>query len=228
MSRNNQINSRSWTTSEITEDTVSDIWDFFEEAFEGLDEITFNRDNANHVMYIYLDENKKVYITVKVSDLGTGVLIEFWLNGEKCSYKDTTQQTTTMLTYFRTKYGIAWGLTSSIAASYSDLGNVYVQKSTPTLVVGVKNSATSTYYILSPLHDKIEAISEQTIYLSNNLGDQKLAITNAYSCLENLKIRHLFRVLGIPNSTYPQGRIEVGGKKLFWFGRFALEYEEEE
>lgn len=228
MSRNNQMYSKGWTTSDITESTISSVWDFMEEAFTGLTGVTFQKNSSDKVMYIYLDDEKKMYIAVKVNaaNQNTGVLIEYWLNSEQCTYKDTLTQTKTIITYVRTEYGIAWGCTSN-SASYSDLGNVFVQKTTPTMFVGIKQTGmvSNTYYILSPLHDQIESMSESSMYIAGNLGEQKFIMTNAYSCLEKLKLRHFFRVLGIPGSNYPQGRIKVGDRNLFWFGRFALEEE---
>ena len=96
--------------------------------------------------------------------------------------------------------------------------------------MGIANPSinSSTHYILSPLHDSIEVMKDSTAYLSNELGGLKFAVANAYSCAENLKLRHLFRVLGRPNGSYPLGSVEVGTKKMFWFGRYALEYEKEE
>lgn len=69
-------------------------------------------------------------------------------------------------------------------------------------------------------------ISDNIFYGCTQLISADFA--NAYSCAENLKLRHLFRVLGKPNGSYPLGSVEVGTKKLFWFGRYALEYEKDE
>lgn len=234
MSRNNQINSKVWTTADITSETISEVWNFWEEAFTDFEGVSFYRDTENSVMYIYLDEDKKMYITVSVGSSGSGILVKYFLNDEECTYTTTVGSNFKFgCAYIRTIYGIAWCVksgTADIVFSYENFNCVYTLKSTPTLIVGIaaQGTASSTHYILSLLHDSIETMKDSTAYLANELGGQKFAVANAYSCDENLKLRHLFRVLGRPNSTYPLGSVEVGTKKLFWFGRYALEYEKDE
>ena len=234
MSRNNQINSKVWTTADITLETISEVWNFWEEAFTDFEGVNFYRDVENSVMYIYLDEDKHIYITVSVGSSGSGILVKYFLNDEECTYTTTAGSNFKFgCAYIRTIYGIAWCVksgTADIVFSYYDFNCVYTLKSTPTLIVGIaaQGTASSTHYILSPLHDSIETMKDSTAYLANELGGQKFAVANAYSCAENLKLRHLFRVLGKPNGTYPLGSVEVGTKKLFWFGRYALEYEKDE
>lgn len=234
MSRNNQINSKVWTTADITSETISEVWNFWEEAFTDFEGANFYRDVENSVMYIYLDEDKHIYITVSVGSSGSGILVKYFLNDEECTYTTTAGSNFKFgCAYIRTIYGIAWCVksgTADIVFSYYDFNCVYTLKSTPTLIVGIaaQGTASSTHYILSPLHDSIETMKDSTAYLANELGGQKFAVANAYSCAENLKLRHLFRVLGKPNGTYPLGSVEVGTKKLFWFGRYALEYEKDE
>lgn len=231
MSRNNNIYTKTFTTAEITSETISEVWEFLEEGFTGLSGVTFTRDAENNVMYIYLDEDKKVYVAVKVSASGSGVLMEYYLDSEKCTYVSTGTRTYTTIGYLRTAYGIAWTMkdgTTAPTIDYADFPCFYTQKNNPAVFVGVglNTISSSTYYILSPLHESIESLSETSGHISTNLGDQKFTITNACSCIENLNLRHFFRVTGIPTSNYPKGAIEVGTKKLFWFGRMALEYEE--
>ena len=210
MSRNNQINSKVWTTADITSESISNVWDFWEEAFTDFEGVSFKRDTENSVMHIYLDEDKKIYITVSVGSSDSGILMKYYLNGEECNY---TTKSSTGSNY-----------------KYSEFNCFYTLKSTPTLIVGIANPSinSSTHYILSPLHDSIEVMKDSTAYLSNELGGLNFAVANAYSCAENLKLRHLFRVLGRPTANYPLGSVEVGTKKMFWFGRYALEYEKEE
>lgn len=236
MSRNNQINSKVWTTADITSETISEVWNFWEEAFTDFEGVSFYRDTENSVMYIYLDEDKHIYITVSVGSSGSGILIKYFLNDEECTYTTTTTTGSNYkfgCAYIRTIYGIAWCVksgTADIVSSYYGFNCVYTLKSTPTLIVGIAtpDTTSSTHYILSPLHDSIETMKDSNVYLSSDLGGQKFAVANAYSCAENLKLRHLFRVLGKPNGSYPLGSVEVGTKKLFWFGRYALEYEKDE
>ena len=230
----NQINSKSWTASSITEDTISEVWDFMQEAFEEFDYVTFERDTENGVMYIYLDIDKKMYIKIKTKDSGSGFIIEYWLNSEQCSLTSgSTSVSYVTIGYVRTVYGIVWGVkanASSTSISYSDMEGVYTQKAIPTMIVGnltASASSAGTIYILSTKHAQIEKMSENHGYLSTSL-DEGFAMTNAYSCRKALNLRHLFRILGIPSTSYPFGSIEVGAKRLFWFGRFALEYEEED
>lgn len=232
MSRNNQINSKVWTTADITSETISEVWNFWEEAFTDFEGVSFYRDVENSVMYIYLDEDKHIYITVSVGSSGSGILIKYYLNNDECAYTISKSSTNNNFgcAYIRTIYGIAWTVKGNTNISYDDFNCIYTLKSTPTLIVGVatQSNSSSTHYILSPLHDSIETMNETNAYLSTSLGGQKFSVANAYSCVENLKLRHLFRVLGKPNGSYPLGSVEVGTKKLFWFGRYALEYEKEE
>ena len=107
MSRNNQINSKVWTTADITSESISNVWDFWEEAFTDFECVSFKRDTENAVMYIYLDEDKKIYITVSVGSSGSGILMKYYLNGEECTYTTASTGTFTTCAYIRTTYGIA-------------------------------------------------------------------------------------------------------------------------
>ena len=233
MSRNNRIYTQQLTTADITTATISDLWDFLEEGFTGLSDVTFTRDTENNVMNIYLDVDKKIYIAVKVAASGSGVLLEYYLDSEKCTYVSTATKTYTLIGYIRTAYGIAWTIkegTTAQTIGYADFDCYYTQKSNPAMFLSVNAPTTSvsTYYVISPLHESVEPISENYGYLSTSLDNKKFWVTNAACFDETLNLRHLFRVIGCPSSGYLKGAIEVDTKKLFWFGRYALEYEKEE
>ena len=122
MSRNNQINSKVWTTADITSETISEVWNFWEEAFTDFEGVSFYRDVENSVMYIYLDEDKKMYITVSVGSSGSGILIKYYLNNDECAYTISTSSTNNNFwcAYIRTIYGIAWAVKGNTNISYDD------------------------------------------------------------------------------------------------------------
>lgn len=101
---------------------------------------------------------------------------------------------------------------------------IYYAKSDITTAITIAKNSVS----ISPLHESVEPISENYGYLSTSLDNKKFWVTNAACFDETLNLRHLFRVIGCPSSGYLKGAIEVDTKKLFWFGRYALEYEKEE
>lgn len=243
MSRNNEVNSMAFTPSALTPETITGIWDFWEEAFDEFDEVSFVRDVENNIMYIYLDKNEHMYITVGMDSNTTTVngvdtttfrnfRMQYWLKGEKYS-SDTSSNSSSIayIFYIRTKYGITWGFnfSSSSISIYGNYEFFYVPQPVPIWLGKFGNSSINnsnhTYGIFSPLHEKIEYMEENSKYLAYSLGDQKFIVTNAYSCLKDINSQHLFRVLGVPNSSYPLGKLLVGGKYLWWFGRYALEYD---
>lgn len=113
-------------------------------------------------------------------------------------------------------------------ASY--LNGIFVQDNEPTIFWNFTHntSATTThhqYQIFSLNHENQETIQESALYFANNYGSQKILLIHAYSFDYPINTPHLYRVLGISNDT-ATGRISVGGKTLFWIGRFALEFNE--
>lgn len=87
-------------------------------------------------------------------------------------------------------------------------------------------SAESVYpCLLTDSHEEKEILFEKMPYLSSNLGDQKMALVNAYSYVVPVYIPYLYRVFARPSVDYPYGRIRVGGINLIWFGRYALQIE---
>ena len=224
MAVNNQIIVRQFSSS-ITSATISDVWDFFEEAFTGLEGVTFKRDTTNTVMYIYLDDDKKMSVQIKMNDSNNGVLIEYWLGNEKCTYCNLIDSNNTYAAYLRTAYGVAWGTDgyTITLTGFSTLRNVFVTKSTPTLFAGVDTGDTA-HYVFSPLHNTIETMQGRE-YLSDSQGNQRFVVCNAFSCDHNLRLRHLFRILH--KDYQSKGRILVGNKRVFYLHKYALEYEEE-
>lgn len=79
--------------------------------------------------------------------------------------------------------------------------------------------------LLTDSHEEKEILFERLPYLSSNLGDQKMALVNAYSYVVPVYIPYLYRVIARPSENYPCGRIRVGGINLIWFGRYALQIE---
>ena len=224
MAVNNQIIVKQFSAGSVTLETMSEVWDFFEEAFTGFEGVTIERNDVRKIMYIYLDDDKKMSVQIKINDTNDAVQIEYWLGDEKCTYYDSIYPTHNMA-YLRTVYGIAWGRDSYTISStdFSKLRNVFVTKSTPTLFVGV-TLGTAICYVLSPLHNAVENMLGSD-YLADSQGNQRFAVCNAFSCDHELRLRHLFRVLHKDNQS--RGRILVGNKRLFYLHKYALEYEEE-
>ena len=79
--------------------------------------------------------------------------------------------------------------------------------------------------LLTDSHEEKEVLFEPSPYLSSNLGDQKMALVNAYSYVVPVHIPYLYRVIARPSGDYQYGRIRVGGINLIWFGRYALQIE---
>ena len=228
MSVYNRIITNSWTPANITSETISDVWDFYEAAFTGYEGVTFNRDTTNTVMTVYFDTDEKMSMSIGLKDT-TGISITYKLGSEVCSYTESSTGSLVAIAYLRTAYGVAWGVAAaSIGTSDFDrLTNFFTLKTTPSLFLGTSATATSnTHYILSPLHDTIEARAETSQYLSNALAQQRFDMCNAHSCDIDLNIKHLFRVLGKPSNSYPLGSVRNGSKNVFWCGRYALEFDE--
>ncbi len=230
MSINNRIITNSWTPANITSETISDVWDFFEAAFTGYEGVTFSRDTTNAVMTIYFDTDEKMSMSIGLKDT-TGILITYKLGNEVCSYTESSSGTSSLvaIAYLRTAYGVAWGISTTGIIGTSDfdrLTNFFTLKTAPCLFLGAGNATANTHYILSPLHDTIEARAETSQYLSNALAQQRFSMCNAHSCDVDLNIKHLFRVLGKPSNSYPLGSVRNGSKNVFWCGRYALEFDE--
>lgn len=225
MSRNNTFYSKPFVITSIINDPT-ELWDFLEEAFDEFDTVSFEQDTENNIMYIYLDETKKLYIKVTVSG-DYGIQINYGFGETLCNYSYTHNYDTVYFIYFRTKWGITFGYTSelSYANGSMPLQNFFVSNPVPTLICGLTHYDSNTYYLATPLHEEFESMYEVTMYLSNLFGGQKFVVTNAYSCSENIDCQHLFRVLCVPNADYSKGRIKVGDKYLYWTGRYALEYD---
>ena len=224
MSRNNTFYSKPFVATSIINDPT-ELWDFLEETFDEFDIVSFEQDTENNIMYIYLDETKKLYIKVMVDG---NIRIDYGFGETLCNYSCTYTSSTVYFTYFRTKWGITFGSTSiaSNATSVETLQNFFVSNPVPTLICGLNLSTSSNiYYLATPLHEEFESMNENAMYLASSFGGQKFVVTNAYSCSENIDCQHLFRVLCIPQSTYPKGKIKVGDKYLYWSGRYALEYD---
>lgn len=236
----NTVVTKTWTAADVTSATIGSaggVWELFEDAFSGFGNVTFVRDTTNSVLYIYLgeNENKKMFITVGVNTPGYGVLIQYHLmdkesnNDEICAYSNSFSNTIFQLLFLKTVYGVAWGFdqgATSVTYPCSKLMNVFTVINTPCMILNADYSVSSApEYIISPLHLSIEKLTYNTAFLSTSIGGQKLIITNAYSTEVDLKLRHLFKVLASYTSeNAAKGSIEAGGKRLFWLGRYALEY----
>lgn len=229
MSRNNTFYSKYISKFESIDD-FNESLDFLEEAFDEFEEVSFLRDNENQTLYIYFDTDKKMYMKViPNTNKGTivGIKMLFYFNDVEDTRNAVTSGTT-YIHYVRTKYGIVWSLTSNSGSTETSWSPpfIYTPDPVPTLWIGLNVANSNTYAIISPLHETIETISENSLYLSPSLGNQKFIMTTAYSCLEDINAQHVFRVLGCHNSlNAPMGRIKVGDKYVFWVGRYALEYD---
>ena len=111
---------------------------------------------------------------------------------------------------------------------------ILVHDEVPTLIYEITNANPSTqassnqsntYKVFSLNHESYEEIIEGAHYIGYNYNDQKMLLTQAYSFEHPINTPHLFRVIGKSSNT-SLGRIMVNNKKLYWFGRFALEFNE--
>jgi hypothetical protein len=220
----NEIVSRSWTTSEITSSTISQVWTFFEEFFSGFEDVTFSRNVSSSVLTINLDSQNKMKIIVSLNGT-SGILAEYYIGNNKCVLSDSASTASTEISYLRTEYGVAWGI--NISKTDFAFPNYYIPQSVHSMFIGVSTNNTNTYYILSENHTNIEAVSEYSTVIADGLGGRKFLLTNPYSFEANLRIKHFYRVLGVPQNSFARGEVRINGKNYFWCGyRFMLEFEE--
>ena len=83
-------------------------------------------------------------------------------------------------------------------------------------------------YVLSENHTEIEIMTESATHMCRSCGDQRMSMVSAFSYITPINCPHLYRVIGIPNTSYPKGKIKVANKYMIWMGRYALEVENEE
>ena len=109
---------------------------------------------------------------------------------------------------------------------------ILVYDEVPTLIYNIINNnpstnsgSSNTYKVFSLNHVSYEEIIEEAHYIGFDYGDQKMLLTQAYSFEHPINTPHLFRVIG-KSSNVSLGRIMVNNKKLYWVGRFALEFNE--
>lgn len=218
----NTLMSQPWYTDTIAANKTT-IFDYIQDVFEGFEDITTERSANDDELDVFFDIEKKVKMAITLHSSG-GLIFKYYLNSDLCSYsKSTNGQTYTIFCYLRTDYGIAWGAYSQIT-DYTRLTSFFTAKDTPTLIVGTQNT---TCYLLSPAHQQIEVRTESNEYLSTSANNQRFAMCNVFSCDVNINTKYLYRVLLIPTSSYPKGKVVLGATRAFYCGKYALEYEEE-
>lgn len=232
----NQIVTQSWANSD-TASSLSDIFNYVSDAFSGFNGLTVT--SSADTLNVFFDAGNKLKMTITANASG-GLVTQYYLNGTACAYSENTYSTSTnpstRFSYLRTDYGIMWifkAVTSSTDPTvYSDFTNIFTVNNTPTLFLNLNMTAgtltTCTEYIMSAKHQQIESTSYRcTANLNDSAGNARFAMCNAYACDVDLNLRHLYRVLTVPASDYAKGKVIVRDKKIFYCGRYALEYEEE-
>ena len=144
---------------------------------------------------------------------------------------------------YKSNYGVLTNisriLVSNIPTSYSEklsaMSMIFVPDDVSTLIYSRSdnfNSATSTsdvdVYVLSENHTEIEIMTESSTHMCRSCGDQRMSMVSAFSYITPINCPHLYRVIGVPNTSYPKGKIKVANKYMIWTGRYALEVENEE
>lgn len=220
----NTLMSQTWTNSTIAAN-IATVFDYIQDVFANFEDVTIERSVNDDELDVFFDIEKKVKMAITIHESG-GLIFRYYLNSNVCSYtKSTNGNTNTVFLYLRTDYGIAWGaVTTTDDKKYNKLTSFFTAKDTPTLIVGTQNT---TCYLLSPAHQQIERRYEVNSYLGNDMGEQRFAMCNVYACDVSISIKNLYRVLGYPTDSYPRGKIIVGNTRVFFCGKYALEYEEE-
>lgn len=234
MSLNNTVVSKriTWSTGDDLIPRLAEVADFWEEAFDEFNEVTFERDTEEGIFYVYLSEN--MYIRF---DCNTTVKMSFYLGNEVCTFYQTINASASggysgYMVYFRTKYGIAFCFNNSDIVNVSDYSNfksVYVSQEVPILFTNISTGTSNTIYIMSSKHTSIETYAETNFLLTTSLSNQKFAMANAY-CFGgsmHIDIPHFFKILCSYNST-TKGKLRVQDKYVICFHRYALEFDPED
>lgn len=233
------------------------IYNFLNSAFEGFDGVsigTITTDDVKGLWYssfiIYLNLSKTFYIHCyidKIVDSGNYFITKFDIVKDGIihdSFSTNINQGTGYLYFYKSNYGVFTNISrinaNTTASTYSEklsaMSMIFVPDDVSTLIYGKNenfNSATNStseldVYVLSENHTEIEIMTESATHMCRSCGDQRMSMVSAFSYITPINCPHLYRVIGIPNTSYPKGKIKVANKYMIWMGRYALEVENEE
>ena len=231
------------------------IYNFLNSAFEGFDGVsigTITTDDVKGLWYssfiIYLNLSKTFYIHCyidKIVDSSNYFITKFDIVKDGIihdSFSTNTNQSTSYLYFYKSNYGVFTNISRiSVATnSYSDklsaMSMIFVPDDVSTLIYSKNenfNSAGNStsdvdVYVLSENHTEIEIMTESATHMCRSCGDQRMSMVSAFSYITPINCPHLYRVIGVPNTSYPKGKIKVANKYMIWMGRYALEVENEE
>lgn len=228
------------------------------EGFDGVSIGTITTDDVKGLWYssfiIYLNLSKTFYIHCyidKILDSTNGSIYYFIIKFDIVkdgiihdSFSTNSSQSYAYLYFYKSNYGVFTNISRITAGtnviSYSDklsaMSMIFVPDDVSTLIYCKNenfNSAASTsseidVYVLSENHTEIEIMTESATHMCRSCGDQRMSMVSAFSYITPINCPHLYRVIGIPNTGYPKGKIKIADKYMIWMGRYALEVENEE
>ena len=245
------------TVNEFLNTQFQKIYNFLNSAFEGFDGVsigTITTDDVKGLWYscfiIYLNLSKTFYIhcyTDKIGDSGSLFIIKFDIVKDGIihdSFSTNGSQNVAYLYFYKSNYGVFTNISrifsSNVPTSYSDklsaMSMIFVPDDVSTLIYSKNESFNSAgngtsevdVYVLSENHTEIEIMTESATHMCRSCGDQRMSMVSAFSYITPINCPHLYRVIGIPNTSYPKGKIKVANKYMIWMGRYALEVENEE
>lgn len=227
------------------------------EGFDGVSIGTITTDDVKGLWYssfiIYLNLSKTFYIhcyidkTVNSGSSSNDFFIKFDIVKDGIihdSFATYGNQNFAYLYFYKSNYGVFTNISRILygtnASSYSEklsaMSMIFVPDDVSTLIYGKNenfnsaNNSTSELdvYVLSENHTEIEIMTESATHMCRSCGDQRMSMVSAFSYITPINCPHLYRVIGIPNTSYPKGKIKVANKYMIWMGRYALEVENEE
>lgn len=234
------------------------IYNFLNSAFEGFDGVsigTITTDDVKGLWYssfiIYLNLSKTFYIhcyidkivdssnscsyfTTKFDIVKDGIIHD--------SFSTYGNQTAAYLYFYKSNYGVFTNISrinTSSASGYSEklsaMSMIFVPDDVSTLIYSKDDNFNSSgntsevnVYVLSENHTEIEIMTESATHMCRACGDQRMSMVSAFSYITPINCPHLYRVIGVPNTGYPKGKIKVANKYMIWMGRYALEVKNEE
>lgn len=252
------VNTSESTVNEFLNTQFQKIYNFLNSAFEGFDGVsigTITTDDVKGLWYssfiIYLNLSKTFYIHCYIDKIVDGnsnsnyFIIKFDIVKDGIihgSFSTNINQSYAYLYFYKSNYGVLTNISrisTSSASSYSDklsaMSMIFVPDDVSTLIYSKDdnfNSSSNTsevnVYVLSENHTEIEIMTESATHMCRSCGDQRMSMVSAFSYITPINCPHLYRVIGIPITSYPKGKIKVANKYMIWMGRYALEVENEE
>lgn len=225
------------------------------EGFDGVSIGTITTDDVKGLWYssfiIYLNLSKTFYIHCYIDKIADAnnignyhFITKFDIVKDGIihdSFSTNINQTYAYLHFYKSNYGVFTNISkisTNTVNSYSGkleaMTMIFVPDDVSTLIYGKNenfNSAGTTstendVYVLSENHTEIEIMTESATHMCRACGDQRMSMVSAFSYITPINCPHLYRVIGIPNTSYPKGKIKVANKYMIWMGRYALEVNE--